>query len=288
MKLKKYLTALALTVAASAALAQPTPPASPPVSGAPPEGTISGNSGLILSVWDSTRNVSLTEYLGVSLNDFANTAPLATLTPNGGLTLDFGQMGGSSASSWATVFGASTAANVQWMVTGYEGDSTDGVAAGMRLLTTSNGSLTASVNNTLINAAGAADSFYAILAQQAAGQPCAEGNPCVATSNSAADYAGKSTWGNKLSGALPAVATATLGNSLGFYLLSGTSSGSGSSAAVVQRFKNAANNAYWLLSATGHLIYQIDPVSSVPLPAAVWLLLSGLAGVGVVGRRRAA
>jgi hypothetical protein len=44
----------------------------------------------------------------------------------------------------------------------------------------------------------------------------------------------------------------------------------------------------WALNiAAGTLTYSVGG-SSVPLPAAVWLLLSGLAGMGVVGRRKAA
>jgi hypothetical protein len=39
---------------------------------------------------------------------------------------------------------------------------------------------------------------------------------------------------------------------------------------------------------TDQLIYQVPGQNSVPLPAAVWLLVSGLAGLGVFGRRRAA
>jgi hypothetical protein len=42
------------------------------------------------------------------------------------------------------------------------------------------------------------------------------------------------------------------------------------------------------LDGTGHLIYDVPGGQPVPLPAAVWMLLSGLAGFGVVSRRRTA
>ena len=34
------------------------------------------------------------------------------------------------------------------------------------------------------------------------------------------------------------------------------------------------------------LVWDKDPSQEVPLPAAAWLLLSGLAGLGVISRRR--
>jgi hypothetical protein len=41
-------------------------------------------------------------------------------------------------------------------------------------------------------------------------------------------------------------------------------------------------------AATGALTYAVGAVSAVPLPAALWLLLSAVGGLGAVGRRRVA
>lgn len=48
-----------------------------------------------------------------------------------------------------------------------------------------------------------------------------------------------------------------------------------------------ANGGFWFLSSTGDLTWNVPTAASaVPLPAAVWLFASGLAGLGAISRRR--
>ena len=59
--------------------------------------------------------------------------------------------------------------------------------------------------------------------------------------------------------------------------------------AVVTPFANSQGNGFWFLSSGGDLTWNVLAApSAVPLPAAIWLLASGLAGLGAIGRRRLA
>jgi hypothetical protein len=56
---------------------------------------------------------------------------------------------------------------------------------------------------------------------------------------------------------------------------------------AVTPYANATGDGFFYLSSSGDLSYNVPTtVSAVPLPAAVWLFASGLAGLGAIGRRR--
>ena len=90
-------------------------------------------------------------------------------------------------------------------------------------------------------------------------------------------YFGELTWSVN-AGGKPFVTTGTIDNSVAFYfggLASDYATG------VVTELPNV-----WTLTSTGQLTYA--PVSSVPVPAAVWLFGSGLLGLASIARRRKA
>lgn len=75
-----------------------------------------------------------------------------------------------------------------------------------------------------------------------------------------------------------------VGTALNFFnLVPGSSRGTVS----LSQFSNSQGAGFWFLSSTGDLSWNVLEPSSVPLPAAVWLFVSGLAGLGAIGRRRA-
>jgi hypothetical protein len=92
------------------------------------------------------------------------------------------------------------------------------------------------------------------------------------------------TWNN---GAISGI---TVGSAGSFYNVLANIAGSGTSNGILHGTAVTTTYAgFWFLSSGGQLTYNIASASApVPLPAAVWLLGSGLMGLIGVGRRRRA
>jgi hypothetical protein len=287
MKLVKSLVAVALSVAASAAFAQPSVPTQPAAGPTPDADT--GNSGIIVSAWDSVRGVSLVQYLGLRMDDLLPTPTSGA--PEAGLLLDFGKIGGTNGSgtSWSDVFGASNSADIVYEVSAFDFTTTNitDTFIGKRLATTAAAPFT--IKNTAFSPSVTnGRSFIASGLNGGTAPACQGGNPCAAASATEADFAGQANFGSKYGAQMPVNASGAVGTSLQFFLVSANSNSGLNTLAVTTQYKNSANVAQWLLTSGGNLTYSLAAATVVPLPAAVWLLLSGLAGVGVIGRRRVA
>lgn len=76
-----------------------------------------------------------------------------------------------------------------------------------------------------------------------------------------------------------------VGSSLGFYNITTTTAHKD----TITQYANATGPGFWFLSTSGDLSYDVPlagGTSPVPLPAAVWLLGSGLLGMAGIARRR--
>ena len=121
---------------------------------------------------------------------------------------------------------------------------------------------------------------------------CTTNTSCYSTDAGDLQYTGDATWGTFWGQNLTGWNNAgTLGQSLGFYSFT-PSSTSGFVQSTKARYENAFGLAAWTLAADGSVNYSLagEPVvvPQVPVPAAAWLLGSGLLGLVGVARRRSA
>lgn len=228
-------------------------------------GTTAGNSSLIVNVYDSVLGTSIVKDLGINYLDFLE----AAVTPDAGYTTSF--------TVDLSVFASSVPSNIMWSV--YAADA-QGNYTNTEMLTTAALNLGAvpGINGNMVSAIGS-NGMQSVFSQW--NTSCAGSETCVGTGFSSTYFGG---YGEDYNNSLTVAASGSLDTALGFYSLkrSGTLAGD---PLISAQYANSAGLAQWLLSSDGTLTYSVAPV---PLPAALWLLLSGLAGVGVVGRRKSA
>lgn len=256
----------------------------PPASGPTPQPT-SGPGGLIVEVYDTVSGVSLAEWLGPTLATLGNTTAQTAGTTDYGVLGGTATVAGGTTDLFSSLFSSSeiAAGNVVYTI-----NAATSAISGQNAFATTLSSVGTSITNSKVNATAVSlgSGVSAILNGVAA---CNGLNPCTATSATAATSA--QLYFNSTYSGLPSPFNAggTVGGSaVGFYLIAQTSTSTLKQASVTQ-FAGAGGAATWALSASGDLVYTVPgQVSAVPLPAAVWLLGSGLLGLAGVGRRKMA
>lgn len=267
-------TLLALLVAGAAAQSQAAIQSGNPAG----NNNVSG-SELTLQVFDP---VSLTTYvrdLGVDMAGFIATGNVA------GTTLNW-----SASSLFGSSFAGADKSQILWQVISADTDATGSTATsatrGARSLVTTEGHFTGTLTNGQV-AAGAAniDNF-----QQAIGTSVGTGTLASAQNGEAATTSDTYNWANNLNSNLVSQFTGSTATVLGssMYMILNTQQ----STSATQWRVSSGNGVFsefaglWNLDLNGNLSYSVAPVSNVPVPAAVWLLGSGLVGLVGVSRRR--
>lgn len=254
VSMKSLAAVSALTLSSLAAVAAPGPIPDP----------IAGPGGYILSAWDPIANVGTTQYLGSTLTNFNS-------SNNQTFSIDM------------SVFNGNTT-NVIYNVTAadYQGPTSSPLDWQLAYTSSASGILPAYSGVELANGAASVQGHVGRV-----NLACGTAAKCDATAANAW-YPGNLTFTTNLNAALPFNTTAGVGTALNFYILTGSSDLLDDPAANV-RVANGGNFASWSLSAAGTLTYSAGGgTQPVPLPAAVWLLLSGIGGLSAVGRRRRA
>ncbi|MGD9842709.1 MAG: VPLPA-CTERM sorting domain-containing protein [Steroidobacteraceae bacterium] len=228
------------------------------------------NSDVGGSVW------SLSQYLGLNLNDVLPTNMDAS--DGAGLTLSWTIP---TLSSLVSSSGVATA-DLRWGVAAADTAQFLTAAAGtMRLATTvltSTGDL--GITNQQLANTTPRHAAVAAANNQTAGSLDVNttgfvGNDLLGNLSTTYYATGGFTWAG------------TVSDTLAMYLYSNTGSSLQSQANVEANATQYAG--IWSLDLANNLLsYTVSPSSPVPVPAAIWLLLSGLGGLGVIGRRKAA
>lgn len=232
----------------------------------------SGNGELFLSVYDTSTLTSYTRDLGITITDFIGMGNTTNqfFAANSMLTSNFNL--GSS--------------NVRWNVAAL--DITGSGLGGMRFLSTTNASLTTVKTTTNSAATGGMKNVdnYVNAVNGSIETNTAVNSSYVNTSANGLAYfdAGfRKDW----LGNAKFDSTALVGQSLGFFYIT-PSNLAGLSRVAATQFAGTAGNAAWTLGANGDLDYKVAAPAAVPVPAAAWLLGSGLLGLVGVARRKAA
>lgn len=246
----------------------------------------SNNSSLALVAFNTVTSSYYMRDTGFLLNDFLPTG-VTTLagdgsvfgnkTPEAGLSLNKTNTASFADASFSSWLSGQTLTDVKWFLNAVDSVANSGSLTQRRFLTSSmNGAETATngqVDNFVLN--GGAGSLTTQF-----------GTGGLSVTGTGAPTAWSGNFG------LGADGLASIGDSANlFYFVRTAYTGGSSTQTTPNKFGNSANFATVTLAANGDFSYTLaaaEAPSEVPVPAAVWLLGSGLMALGGAARRRKA
>jgi hypothetical protein len=259
-KLKALAAAIALAVSAPASAAIVT-------SG--------GNGELFFNAWDPVSKSSYTRDLGVLMNDFVPGGILGSTSSGYSLTF----AADATLTSWLSSV-ASNIGSVLWNIGAIDSVTPE------RYLTTAGSIAATSFVNSQLTAMDAANGFITPTNSLGTHPTLTNGsNTASEAANGNSAYAGGGFWGSNWGNKTPFSTAALVGESNFFWLLAQNGTSTLTSALKTQ-FGNADGASTWSFGSDGTLAFNSAAPAAIPVPAAVWLLGSGLLGLAGIARRR--
>ena len=243
---------------------------------------VSGNSSLILAVYDKTANISAMFDLGKSYSDFniAGASFANSGIDNPGTLLTWNLAAGDYSTAWSTYFATATLANSVFAVTAQ--DNTGSGAGNRGIISTYKSLATNPVTSQLGTISTNFDSYQ--LGNGLGSNVTYENHSVVANGGSVSSIGSSyapNYFGNDKNFGLGPIAVGAVGSDLGvFQYISGATGTTRVSPLIF------ANEAKFNLGANGNLVYSA--VAVVP-EANTWaMMLLGLGFMGFVARRKQA